>query len=43
VEGEKLVWHALSEAYNPKDALEIIDDLAKNIAKKLSDEGFIGK
>jgi hypothetical protein len=43
VEGEKLVWHALSEAYNPTDALEIIDDLAKNIAKKLSDEGYLGK
>ena len=43
VEGEKLVWHALSEAYNPNDALDIIDDLAKNIAKKLSDAGFIGK
>ncbi len=43
VDGEKLVWHALSEAYNPKDALEIIDNLAKNIAKKLSEEGYIRK
>jgi hypothetical protein len=43
VEGEKLVWHALSEAYNPTDALEVIDDLAKNIAKKLTDEGYFKK
>jgi len=43
VDGEKLVWHALSEAYNPQDALEVIDDLAKNIAKKLSDEGYLKK
>lgn len=43
VEGEKLVWHALSEAVNPVDALEIIDDLAKNISKKLTDAGFLKK
>ena len=43
VDGGKLVWHALSEAYNPVDALEIIDDLAKNIAKKLAAEGYIAK
>ena len=43
VDGEKLVWHALSEAYNPIDALEIIDDLAKNISKKLSKEGYLKK
>ena len=43
VDGEKLVWHALSESYNPNDALEIIDDQAKNIAKKLSAGGYLKK
>ena len=43
VDGEKLVWHALSEAYDPNDALEVIDDLAKNIAAKLKDEGYLKK
>ena len=41
ISDEKLVWSAISQATDPKSAKNVIDDVAKLVAKQMQQAGFV--
>ncbi|MEM6361132.1 MAG: hypothetical protein AAF731_13640 [Bacteroidota bacterium] len=43
VEKDKLLWTAISETVNPSDIEKSVDDIMKQVYKRMIEDGFISE